>query len=268
MRQNNLGIFIFFMLLLALQSCGQTSNKNTKVETYNQFRNQKIELRDSLYILYTIKEWGIKNWYSYPNYSRMYKITNDEIDYFIGGTFYSPDKKKIMVWVGEKVPNAASIQIYNKKDPQVNRLCPDGPDTVYMLSAVIGFRDDTTQTWKLYPFDQEAADCSDTKEKTINALGQYYFVQMKTHEMYRMMQDGPRKGHKESQVYGYNLQDKDFWDKCWLFQKDTVGSYDLYTFQIYGYYYHGDKCTQKCAVPYNPPVVNYPEEILSLYKKE
>ena len=83
--------------------------------------------------------------------------------------------------------------------------------------------------------------------------------------MYKMMQSGERKGHKELQAFGYNLQENDFWDKCWIFQKDTVGSYGLYPFQIKGYNYIGDKCTQKCAEPYNPPKLIYPKEILKLY---
>ena len=235
------------------------------METYDQFRTQQIESRDSLFILYTVKEWGKKDWYSWGVRSDMYKITSDEIEYFIGGTFYNLNKTMILIWVGEKKPNAASLEMTRSK-PELNRICPTGGDTIYNLSALIGTRDSVNKTWNLYPFDQQTAGCFDSKDKVLNVLGQYYFGQMKTHQMYRMMQSGRRKGHKELQAYGYNLQDKGFWDKCWLFQKDTVGSYDLYPFQIKGYDYIGDKCTQKCAEPYNPPIIDYPEEILKLYK--
>lgn len=270
------------------------------METYDQFRTQQIEPRDSLFILHTVKEWGKKNWYTFSDYSKMYKVTNEQVEYFIGGTFYSPDKKRILVWIGEKMPNAATIEIYNKDKPEVNKLCPTGGDIIYNLSALIGYRDSVNQTWKLYPFDQQTAGCFDSKDKVINVLGQYYFGQMKTHQMYRMMQTGKKKGYRELQAYGYNLQDKGFWDKCWLWQKDTVGSYGLYPFQIKGYdcdkenyqiisdtypdqkkdetngeyvARHGRivrkplrEKLKDCAEPYKPPVVDYPEEILKLYQ--
>lgn len=257
---------LFFLLLISLQGCGQTENNTAKMETYDQFRTQKIEPRDSLLILHTVKEWGKKMWWTWAVRTDMYKMTANDVEYFLGGTFYSPDKKNILVWVGEKMPNAISREM-TRDEPKLNRICPTGGDTIYTLSALIGMRDNVNQPWQLYPFDQQVATCSDSKEEVINVLGQYYFGQMKTHQMYRMMQEGKRKGHKELQAYGYNLQDKDFWDKCWLFQKDTVGSDGLYPFQLKGYNYKGVKCDAKCAVPYNPPPVNYPKEILQLFKK-
>lgn len=283
-------IYIAFMLI-ALKSCGQKEDL-TKLETYSKYRMQQIEYRDSIFILYVVKEWRKKNWYTFSDYSKMYKITNEQVGYFIGGTFYSPDKKRILVWVGEKMPNAATIEIYNKDKPEVNKLCPTGGDIIYNLSALIGYRDSVNQTWKLYPFDQQTAGCFDSKDKVINVLGQYYFGQMKNHQMYRMMQSGKNKGHKELQAYGYNLQDKDFWDKCWLFQKDTVGSYGLYPFQIRGYscdkedynrLLNSDPNTHNpfpnnelkpfkndlrdCAEPFNSPIINYPDTILKLYSQ-
>lgn len=260
-NRNNIPALLF-LLLVSLKSCGQTNNK---METYDQFRTQQIEPRDSLFILHTVKDWSKHNWYTFEDYSKMYKMTNEQVDYFFGGIFYSPDKKKIFVWLGQKKPNATTTETYSDK-AEVNKLCPNGKDIVYSMTALIGIRDSVNQIWKLYPFNQQQANCYDAKDKVINVLGQYYFGQMKKHEMYRIMQSGKRKGHKELQAYAYNLQDKDFWAKCWLFQKDTVGSYGLYPFQIKGYDYIGDKCTQKCAEPYKPPAVDYPEEILKLYK--
>ena len=297
MKRSRNNIVLFLFLLVGLQSCGQT---NDTMETYDQFRAQQIEPRDSMFVLHTVKEWGKKMWWTWAVRTDIYRMTPDDVEYFIGGTFYSPDRKKILVWVGDKTLNATTIEIYNKDDPEVNKICPTGPDTIYSMSALIGIRDSVDQIWKLYPFNQQQATCYDRKEEVINVLGQYYFGQMKTHEMYRMIQTGSRKGYREGQAYGYNLQDKDFWDKCWLFQKDTVGSYGLYPFQIIGYdcdaenyqiisnthpdqqkgetnreYWarHGRivrkplrENLKDCAEPYEPPVVDYPEEILKLYK--
>lgn len=257
----------YFLFLVTIQSCGQ-SNKDEKIETYDQYRSQVIEPRDSLFIMHTIKEWGKKNWYTFEDYSKMYKTSNDKVEYFIGAVFYSPDKKKILVWIGDKVPNAETIAIYNKEKKEVNKLCPNGKDTVCSLTALIGIRDNINQAWKLYPFNQQQAICCKNKEEAINILGQYYFEKMKDHEMYRMIQVGKRKGYLELEKYQYNIQDKDFWTKCWLWQKDTVGSYGLYPFQIKGYNYEEEKCNQKCAEPYTPPKVEYPIEILKLYNSK
>jgi hypothetical protein len=265
MEKNINRIVVLLLLMLGLQSCGQNGGKG-KIETYDQFRTQKLEPRDSIFILYTVKEWSKLNWWTFEDYSKMYKMTNSQVSYFIAGVFYSPDRKKILVWDGEKVPNAPSIEVYNKTDKEVNRICPNGGDTVYNLSALIGFRNNVNDTWHLYPFDQEAAVCGNSKDVVINVLGQYYFGLMKTHQMNRMMQSGERKGYLELEAYGYNLQDKDFWDKCWLWQKDTVGSYNMYPFQLKGYNDGGDKCNKNSGDPYNPPKLNYPEDILKLYK--
>lgn len=263
-RNRNYIITLVFLLTVCLQSCGQINNSG--LETYDHLRSQQIEPRDSLFVLYTVKEWAKHNWYTFRDYSKMYNMTNDQIEYFFGGVFYSPDKKKILVWLGQKKPNATTIKTYSEIS-EVNKLCPNGESIVYSMTALIGIRDSLNQIWSLYPFDQQQAVCYESKEEAINVLAQYYFSQMKGHQMYRMIQSGERKGHKELEAYGYNLQDKDFWDKCWLFQKDTVGSYGLFPFQIKGYNYKGDECTQKCAEPFEPPVVIYPEKILELYQK-
>lgn len=266
MRKSLNFIKIFLLLFfVSLQSCGQKESQVSKINRYAKYKGQHIETRDSLLIIHTIKEWGKKMWWTWAVRSDMYKITPDDVTYFIAGTFYSPDKLKILVWIGEKMPNAESIE-KTRDESESNKICPTSGDTVYTLSSVIGMRDNMNQIWRLYPFDQKQAVCCKNKESAIVILAQYYFEQMKTDQMYRMIQSGKNKGHKESQAYGYNLQDKDFWQKCWLFEKDTVGSYGLYPFQIKGYNYIGDKCSQKCAEPYNPPVIDYPEEILKLYK--
>ena len=263
-RKINNKIFILLLLIVSVSfySCGQA---NTSKQDFEQFRTQRIELRDSLLILYTVKEWGKKMWWTWAVRSDMYKITTDDVQYFIEGTFYSPDRKKLLVWVGEKMPNAATNQVYSKEDSDVNKLCPSSNDTIYSLSALIGIRDNINEIWKLYPFDQQAAGCFNSKKDVVEILCKYYFVEMKTHKMYRVIQSGKLKGNLESQAYGYNLQDKDFWNKCWLFQKDTVGSYNLYPFQIKRYDYKGEKCSKKCAEEFNLPNIIYPKDILNLY---
>lgn len=269
-------IILVFILILYAGGCAQ-KKKVISVNRYKQFTAQQIEYRDSLFILYTVKEWGKLNWWTWQDYSQMHKITNEQVEYFIGGIFYSSDKKKVIVWVGEKVPNAETIKVYSAENMEVNKLCPNGSDTVYSMSALIGYREDINQVWKLYPFDQQQATCYDRKEKVINELGQYYFEKMKEHSVYvskkyldgnyggEVRYDLEKKiiklgyGDKNNSLilknFGYNLQDKGFWEKSLIWQKGaTVKGY--YDFQLRG------------VEAFEPPFIIYPENILKLYSRE
>ena len=266
-----------------------------KWKPIDKYRNQKFEKRDSLFVLHTVKEWGRQNWWTWAVREDLDFITQDEIDYIFGGVFYSPDKTKMLVWVGEKKPNAKSREKTRERE-ELNRICPTAGDTIYSMTAVIGVRENVNIIWKLYPFNQQQATCFDSKEKAINVLGQYYFSQMAEHKMYRMQQNG----YRELEAYGYNLQDKDFWEKCWLWQKDNFGAYGLYPFQIKNYRCNKENYNRivetypdrkpnetngeylarngrivkkpfrnhlkECAEPFELPEIDYPDEILSLYK--
>jgi hypothetical protein len=254
-------------LVSNLQNCNQTDNT---IGTFDEFRMQPMESRDSLFVLHTVREWGKQMWWTWAVRKDMYRITPEDVSYFLAGTFYSPDRKKMIVWVGEKMPNAATIEKYSPDDPRLNRICPTGGDTVYRLSALIGIRDTKDGIWNLYPFDQQQATCFNSKEGAINVLGRYYFEKMDRHQMYRMQQAGQKKGQLELEPYGYNLQNPNFWDSCWLFKKDTVGSFGLYPFQINHYRYNEydiPPCSQKCAVPFKVPLIDYPSSLLKLYDK-
>jgi hypothetical protein len=263
---------LYFFLLLSFQSCGQEKGD---IMDYSSFLKEKIEYKDSLFIIYTVKEWSNRNWLYSEDYSKMYKMTNEQVQYFIGGSFYSPDRRKIIVWVGEKLPNAETIEIYSENS-EANKICPESGDTIYTLSALIGIRDSSSQTWKLYPFNQQQAICYDSKDKVINVLGQYYFEKMKDHSIFvskkylnenyggEVRYDLEKKtidlgyGHSDSPLilknFGYNLQDKFFWEKSLIWQNGaTVEGY--YEFQLWG-----DK-------PLKVPEIEYPEEILKLYEK-
>jgi hypothetical protein len=88
---------------------------------------------------------------------------------------------------------------------------------------------------------------------------------MKNHQMSYMIQSGNKKGTMELRAYGYNLQEPDFWKKCWLWEKDTVGAYGLYPFQVWSYRHPNVPTCVKCAEPLKRPKVVYPEEITRLY---
>jgi hypothetical protein len=265
------------------------SKATTKQGNYEDYGNQEIEHRDSLLVTFTIKEWGLLNWRGWENYSKDYHLTNELVEYFIAGTFYSPDKTKVILWVGEKKPNSKSIKEYSESDDS-NRICPEGADTVYSMTALIGIRNSPNSKWDLYPFDQQLAVCYSTKEQVINVLEQYYFKNMSNHSMYVMQQSGDGIGTRVLTPFAYNLLDSDFWENSWLWKKDTVGSYGLYPFQIKGYdcnindynrllkydpkthkpYPNNERKPFKnslkdCAKPFDLPILDYPKEIFELY---
>lgn len=264
METNNNKLILLLLVLFCFLGCGQKSS-NTGIEAYEQYLKEKLDYRDSLLIAYSVRAWSDSNWYVFEDVSRMYRITNDQVEYFIGGVFYSPDKLKIIVWIGEKMPNAETWEVYNKEKPSANRVCPQGKDTVYHMSALIGFREDTGKIWQLYPLDNQSASCFRSKEGAINVLGRYYFEKMKNHQMSYMIQSGNKKGTMELRAYDYNLQEPDFWEKCWLWEKDTVGAYGLYPFQVWSYRHPNVPTCVKCAEPLKRPKVVYPEEITRLY---
>jgi hypothetical protein len=282
---------IFISLWMGFSNCYDL--KREKLETYNRYRTQKIDYRDSLYILFTVKAWhdsdGIPGASGYRNYSRLYKMSNSEVTYFFGGVFYNTDKKRIIVWLGEKLPNAKTNVIYNKDDISVNKLCPQGKDTIYDMAAVIGFRDDTNEMWKLYPLEIFSAECYDSKEAVISVTGQYYFEAMKAScpewvnrknidsikfggklrwDLEKQRADmglADKKGDSISGLeydiledFGYNLQEKDFWDKSLLWEKGArVKGY--YLFQLNG---NGGTAID----PLKLPKIIYPDRISKLFK--
>lgn len=268
MATNNSKTKMLLLLLcfaIAVESCAQTV-RNKSLDTYDQYRSQKISPRDRAFIFYTVKEW---KQYPFEDYSLMYRITNDDVEYFLGGVFYSPDKQKMMVWIGTKTPNARTSELYNKEDTDayVNKMCPTTKDTVYRMTALVGIRNDTNEFWKLYPFGNRSAGCYHNKTEVINEMSQYYFIDMKGHQMKHIVQSGISKGKIELKAYGYNLQDTGFWDKCWLWEKDTVGAANLYPFQLDGYLSYPKPTCNKCASELILPSINYPEEIWDMYPR-
>jgi len=226
----------------------------------------RTEYRDSLYIVHTLQWWGRSGWYKFNDYSKMYDITNQQVKYFVSATFYNAQRTKLVTWTGEKFPNARTLIPYSKDDAD-NRICPNGADTMYSMIALIGFRVSPDSMWSLYPFDLQTVGCSSTQEGAEQIFSRYYFNNMKEHSQFRIQQEGERRGFKEGQPIGYNIQDGEFWDKCWLWEKDTIGSNSLYVFQIYGYHDMGKRANKESATPFEPPHIDYPMTITRLYRK-
>lgn len=261
-----------FLLLFLPFMCDSCVGKETLMNSADFQVKQQIERRDSLYMVYTIKEWHHQDWYYFRDIVKMYNMDNRQFEILIPAVFYSPDKKKIIAWYSEKMPNATPIGDYYK-----NKICPDGSDTIYYTSALIGFRDDTDKVWQLYPLRNQNVECASSLERAIYFMERFYFNDMKYFQEYVFVEDKAYGGKLVSEdstydmngnnvrlfkrEYGYNLQDSAFWNKSLLWQIGARAK-GLYNFQTTGNYRPGEDDTAIVL-----PKVIYPDSILNMYKK-
>ena len=249
--------FIYFYFITQVGCVDAQTNSQTGVSTF------RMPVRDSVSIFYTIKKWHSLNYGQYHNLEDYYESSNDDITYYIGGVFYSPDKLKALLWVGEKNKNAYIKGIVNRE-----KICNTTQDYYYSMHAIIGLRDDTNKMWKIYPFDKYIISCANSEEETKTNFAKYYFSDFSKEEMIFVEQSGKNKGKIVFKKHGYSILDRKFWEKCWLFQKDTVGSNGLYSFEIKEYsnlHSVEDRCIN-CAEKIDLPIVEYPKQIIELYK--
>jgi hypothetical protein len=237
-----------------------------------KYCTQRIELRDSLYIVYTVKYWRNHGggFYWWVNESRLFFINNEDIHPYISAVFYSPDRKKMIFWLGEKMPNAYSREVYNGKQ---YRMEPSCGDTIYEAAPMIGYRDSINQPWKISILPGRHTGGS-TQQIVDNELARFCFINLKVIELHYVFQGGAHKAELTSKPYGKNLQDIGFWDSWWLNEKDTVGADNLYFFQeqVGGPYYHPDSDGVERYYKYyrdlHYPKIDYPKEILDMYKEK
>jgi hypothetical protein len=271
----NKGIMILFVLTVF--SCRTNSNSIN----FPTIPKQKIEVRDSLFILFTLKSFYENDWDSFRDDSKFYKIDTTKIRYSIDRVFYSPDRKKIFIWTVRKSPNGPSITIY-KADKTANYLCQKSDDMFYDITALIGFRESINSTWNIYPFTNLIVSCSKSISEGDQLFCKYYFEQMKDNsesvnkkfldknyggEVRYDIEDETVKdgyGDKNYQLifknYGYNLQDKDFWNRSLIWQKGARIP-GLYNFQT-----TGNVTPDEGNVEMVLPNIKYPDSFLKLYK--
>lgn len=230
--------------------------------TNSAFLSQKIAHRDSVFIVYTVKDWGRKDWWTFHNYSRSYQMKNDQISYFIGGVFYSKDSLNMITWIGYKLPN-----VYYKKEISDDKICPSSPDTIFSMKPILGIREKSDTLWDIFPLEVSTVVCGQSKDQVTNIMGERYFEDLAKFQCKYIIQSGPDKGKIGTKEVGYNLQDPDFWEKSTLFQRDTVCSDGLYFAQIIGFRCNSSYCRRDCIITHKPPKIDYPQEILDLYKK-
>ncbi len=177
----------------------------------------------------------------------------------------------MVFWLGEKIPNAVSKEIYYNKqnDYKWNRIYPMGLDTVYSITPMIGFRENSNQPWRICVFPGRQTG-GDSKEEADRELAEFCFVNMKDLVRRFVIQEGIHKGEYIWKSFGNNLQDSIFWDN-WMWQKDTVGSDSFYNFQEtrpkrdLPEYDGIPKCFKCLEEERIYPKIEYPKEILDMY---
>jgi hypothetical protein len=246
------------ILIIAIVACVLSTMAINRVVNYGKGNSDEGYKSDSSFIVYTVKEYSRRGWYWY-NSTNMYQIRNDEIAFFVERIFYSPDKKKLVAWVGEKTYNAPTIEKYNKNNP-ANKICPLAGDTVFHFTVLIGYKDDNG-LWKLYPWGNRQVPCCNTVEIGVTEMEQYYFKDIKKDYFEAVGQAGKSKGIVRNQPYKYAINDKEFWSSL-LWQRDTVGANNRYPFEVTYYRLLTDTCF-KCAEEMKLPLIDYPDSLMA-----
>ena len=230
-----------------------------RVVKYGKNSDDNEKKSDSSFIVYTVKEYSKRDWYWFHNHARMYRINNVEVTFFVQRIFYSPDRKRLVAWVGKKMYNAPSIEKYGK-DEKDNRMCPLIGDTVFHFTVLMGYKDGDNGLWKLYPWGNRQVPCCKTIEMGLKELEQYYFKDIKEDYLEVIGQEGKSKGMVKNQPYKYAIIDREFWSSP-VWQRDVVGADNQYPFEVKYSRLLTDTCI-KCAEKMQLPQISYPDSIL------
>lgn len=238
--------------------------------------------RDRMALEYALRYYARHQW-AVSVRTDMYELTAAQVDCRIDRAFYSPDHRRLVLWVSLKEPNARTREIYNREHPAWNRVCPTGGDTVVDVVPLIGLRR-ADQPWQLYPFDGTSVQCAQSADQARPYLEAYFFDRMKGVDIRvnkRFLEPGyggaDVTAHYNAQLrkmgsepepddpyahkcYGYNLQDPGFWTKSLLWQQGVLVP-GLYLFQT-----RPGAVPGKDDAPLVPPPVPYPDSIRRLFR--
>ena len=215
-------LYVIILLVITMAySCHSLNNKavNKEVKISNKEYN-----RDSIFIEYTINQF-IEN--KYRGYD-FYDSANSKI--YIDTILYSPDKLKLF-----------SLVIIEKRKIEQGK--------PFHGMAVIAYREDTSNIWKVYPVTKYGVSWSDFQGAR-NVLRRCYFEEI--------------KGTKDNQrnEFKHNLGDSNFWDDLYFKKGYDIDS--LYYFQTE---LNKETPTLKRKkdgiIPYLE--IDYPQEIIELY---
>ncbi len=250
------GLFIAIFVSLLVGCQGQSKIAEAPIR-YSS--SDKIYQRDSLYIATTIWQFMDKKVDIFDFY-KQYKIPFDKVRVDVDSIFYSPDSLKLFAFT------IASIPDYESKIP--NKLYFDGMD-------MIGYRSSKKDIWNIWYFGQYRPSGYDNYNKVRNLFRWYYLGDGKFKNDEGTYWDGvhndtlgmarsitfPKENNRVSIKFGYNIDDKHFWDSSIVWKKgNRIPGY-------YGFQTKGDVVPGYMDSPIRIiPHLDYPDSLLNLYK--
>ncbi|OGU60674.1 MAG: hypothetical protein A2X64_08090 [Ignavibacteria bacterium GWF2_33_9] len=223
-----------------------------------------LEYRDSIAIVHVVRTWQDRRFeYFSDKKSEPWNLKNGKIEIIILRGFYGPDKKKIVTWFTEKIPNNDGYSLDS--------------GYYYNSNCIIGVRDDTNKIFKFMLFEQQMCEAAELTW-IIECMSNYFFSKMKEDytRLYARYYNSYYGGKLHSleniytdksiyQEYGYNLQDKEFWDRSLLWYKGSrIKGYEneeLIEWATEPDLHNSD--SNRIFIKY--PKIEYPDLILKLY---
>ena len=250
---------ITFLISITLFSCN--NNESGKNKNDSVFVSQPLHFpspnstykRDSLFIVATIWQF-IQKEVSPFHYYATFNVPFDKITIDVDSIFYSPDSLKLFAFVIETDP-----------DVQHNDL----EKYVFSGNSIIGFRQNKKSIWTLYNFDQYSIAGLNNYNDVRNSFRRYYLGEGYFKSASAYYWDGVHPDtadmilgdyNRVSIDFGYNLDDKDFWDKSIVWKKGSRIP-DYYGFQTVGNVVPGDENAIVLL-----PKLSYSDSLLDLYK--
>lgn len=213
--------FYYIVFIIFFCSC---NSKNKNLETTNTHISEKEYHRDSLYLDYTVNQFIEHKYRGYD----FYDSANSKV--YIDTILYSPDKLKLF-----------SLLIIEKRKIEQGK--------PFHGMAVIAYREDTSDIWKVYPVTKYGVSWSDFQGAR-NVLRRCYFEEIKG--------DNDNQGNE----FKHNLGDSNFWSDLYFKKGYDIDS--LYYFQTE---LNKETSTLKRKkdgiIPYLE--IDYPQEIIELY---
>jgi len=199
--------------------------------------------RDSLFIATTVRQFMDKEVDIFDFY-KQYHIPLDRVQVNVDSILYSPDSLKLFSFVIMIVPDYEN----------------DKPDSIYYNGYdLIGYRDSKKDIWAIWYFGQYCPSGWDNYNKVRNLFRNYYIY----HDRFKNGSNYYWSSKKQDYVsipFGYNIDDKHFWDSSVVWQKEMpIPGY--YPFQVKDQSKPEDKDAVKVI-----PHLDYPDSLLKLYR--
>lgn len=210
--------FYYIVFIIFFCSC---NSKNKNLETTNNHISEKEYHRDSLYLDYTIQKFIEHKYRGYD----FYDSANSKV--YIDTILYSPDKLKLF-----------SLVIIEKRKIEQGK--------PFHGMAVIAYREDTSDIWKIYPIDKYSVSWNDYVGSR-SVIRRCYFNDLKKSSTHRG-------------EFNYTPLEDSFWGNKGLYFKKGLDIDTLYFFQTE---YNFDSNKYDKIIPYLE--VDYPHEIIELY---